>query len=218
MLNQIIQKIPKIKKDVISMDIMMNHVNNTQLKEKWQFTYHTYEEVLKNIALYQKGTHDQTIQNYIINDYETLSQMIYEFKEDLYPIFDYNLFLLLDSFHDDELSTFQIFEKKLFEKHTEFVQIEKVFLTNAKDSFGPLFKKLIEVLQATCTVNEMKFIPFSKLETLSMKESFTKEDFLQAYQATSTSLKYVKDKNLFYQSFLKMRFMMFILLAGEKNV
>ena len=114
MIDSILQNLTKIKKDVIYIDILMNHIVNLMLKEKWQFTRNTYHNLEENVNKYQNGDKTSIIQNYIMNDYETLLQMIYEFKEDLYPIFDSALFLLLDSFTEDELENLQKRTKKLF--------------------------------------------------------------------------------------------------------
>lgn len=76
MIDSILQNLTKIKKDVIYIDILMNHIVNLMLKEKWQFTRNTYHNLEENVNKYQNGDKTSIIQNYIMNDYETLLQMI----------------------------------------------------------------------------------------------------------------------------------------------
>ena len=127
MVDSILQNFTKTKRDVIYMDILMNHIVNQMLKEKWQFTRNTYDNLEENLNKYQHGDKTSLTKNYIINDNETLLQMIYEFKEDLYPIFDSNLFLLLDSFTEIELEKLQKRIKNLFSTYHHFPVLQEVF-------------------------------------------------------------------------------------------
>ena len=55
MIDSILQNLTKIKKDVIYIDILMNHIVNLMLKEKWQFTRNTYHNLEENVNKYQNG-------------------------------------------------------------------------------------------------------------------------------------------------------------------
>ena len=51
MIDSILQNLTKIKKDVIYIDILMNHIVNLMLKEKWQFTRNTYHNLEENTKM-----------------------------------------------------------------------------------------------------------------------------------------------------------------------
>lgn len=102
MLNKIISTIPKITHQVYFLDIIINHVKNIEQKKKWEFTFKTFNNLLESIDLYNSGNHTSVILNYIINDYETLSKMIDEFKEDIYHKVNPQCFMLLDKLSIDE--------------------------------------------------------------------------------------------------------------------
>lgn len=48
MVDSILQNFTKTKRDVIYMDILINHIVNQMLKEKWQFTRNTYDNLEEN--------------------------------------------------------------------------------------------------------------------------------------------------------------------------
>lgn len=218
MIDSILQNLTKIKKDVIYIDILMNHIVNLMLKEKWQFTRNTYHNLEENVNKYQNGDKTSIIQNYIMNDYETLLQMIYEFKEDLYPIFDSTLFLLLDSFTEDELENLQKRTKKLFSTSPHFSDLQESLLKDESPKIKIFLNNLIHLLNHHVSSQDVKFIPFEMMHSLIALEQFTKEDYLKAYQITTKALKYLQDKTVVKEEYLQMRLNVFIMLAGEKDV
>lgn len=218
MVDSILQNFTKTKRDVIYMDILMNHIVNQMLKEKWQFTRNTYDNLEENLNKYQYGDKTSLTKNYIINDNETLLQMIYEFKEDLYPIFDSNLFLLLDSFAEIELEKLQKRIKNLFSTYHHFPVLQEVLLQDETPKIKIFLKNLIYFLNQHLSSQDLKFIPFENIYSLIELEQFTKDDYLKTYQITTKALKYLKDKTLFKEEYLQIRFNVFIMLAGEKDV
>ena len=94
MINKIINESEKITRQVLILDILMGHIKNTYLEEKWVFTLNTYNNLKNEIIEIKENQNNQLIKNYLINDYETLNQMINEFKEDIYDLFNPSLFHL----------------------------------------------------------------------------------------------------------------------------
>ncbi len=218
MVDQIINNIDKTCKDVAIMDILNNHIQNAMLKDKWAFSLNTYNNLINSITSLQQGDTNPIIKNYIINDYETLSQMIREFKEDLYPYFDSNVIVLLDSLSKKELMLFQSFEKDILNKYHHFHDYLEILYLNALDDVKPFINKLITQLKKQLSSNELKFIPFASLEMFLKLDKLDQNLYLQLYQLITKVIKYLNDKDEFTKMALESKFNVIIIIAGEKNV
>ena len=127
MINLIIKEEEKITRQVLILDILMDHIKNTYLQEKWIFTLKTYNNLKNEIKELNNNQDNQLLKNYLINDYETLNQMISEFKEDIYDLFNPSLFLLIDSLNNQLLKELSIYQKNItnYNSYIYNIPIEK---------------------------------------------------------------------------------------------
>lgn len=218
MIEQIIASLNQTTKDVLRLDILMNHTINDELHAKWDFTLNTYHNLLDSIDKYLNGRKEPIIKNYLINDNETLLQMIKEFKEDLYPFFDPNAFVLLDSLNQKELVAFQNFEKQLISKDQSFTPYLEALEQTDVLHLHHLIKEVTEKLETSLLPNEKHLIPFSSLEQIINIDTYKLEDYPKIYQLLNKCIKYLHDKTLFYDDMLEFKFIIIIIFLGVKNV
>lgn len=215
MLEQILQKESKITKEVKTISLLMNHYHNQDLKNKWQFTYQTYQNLLSN--LHQKDI-TKAVENCIINDYETLNLMLSELKEDLNHSFSANAWLLLNSFTIYELEEFARFEEIILIRYATFTDYIKNINKEYLKPFQQMIIALINNLEKTVKPTDVKFIPFNKLATFSKITDLNVNVFISSYQAVTTARKYLVDKNFFKDEYLEFKMITLVMLIGDKNV
>lgn len=218
MLNKIVANINKTSRDVLLIDVLMNHIFNQMLKDKWVFTMNTYHNLLENINLVKDGNSDNIVRNYIINDYETLSQMLQEFKEDIYPVFNSQIFMLLDSFTYQELLELVRYQRNILSKfHSYSTCIQNILSSDIYD-IREFSKKLSEDSIIDIAENDLKFIPLNQLNEIIKTSYLSISQYIYIYQIFTKTLKYFKDKTKYLTQYNKFRFNTLIMMMGDKNV
>lgn len=216
MTTKIINELDKIIRQVTIIDILMDHIHNTYLEEKWEFTLRTYNNLLNEVNEYKTSSLNNTLKNYIINDYETLSQMIEEYKEDIYDLFNPNLFLLIDNLNISSLKELSSFQKELHNK--EFNSYIYYTLNNSinitKEMLSTLKTKLIETLSE----NDLKYLNLDLIDSILNKNTINIDTYIMICQIYKKTIKYLKEDIKINQNYKIILFNSIIMLAGEKNV
>ena len=211
MINLIIKEEEKITRQVLILDILMDHIKNTYLQEKWIFTLKTYNNLKNEIKELNNNQDNQLLKNYLINDYETLNQMISEFKEDIYDLFNPSLFLLIDSLNNQLLNELSIYQKNItnYNSYIYNIPIEKT-----KHQVLLLKNKLIETLSE----NDKKYLNFNMIDDILNKEIINIETYIMICQIYKKTIKYLKEDITINEYYKEIIFNSIIILSGEKNV
>lgn len=211
MINLIIKEEEKITRQVLILDILMGHIKNTYLQEKWIFTLKTYNNLKNEIKELNNNQDNQLLKNYLINDYETLNQMISEFKEDIYDLFNPSLFLLIDSLNNQLLNELSIYQKNItnYNSYIHNIPIEKT-----KHQVLLLKNKLIETLSE----NDKKYLNFNMIDDILNKDIINIETYIMICQIYKKTIKYLKEDITINEYYKEIIFNSIIILSGEKNV
>lgn len=211
MINLIIKEEEKITRQVLILDILMDHIKNTYLQEKWIFTLKTYNNLKNEIKELNNNQDNQLLKNYLINDYETLNQMISEFKEDIYDLFNPSLFLLIDSLNNQLLNELSIYQKNItnYNSYIYNIPIEKT-----KHQVLLLKNKLIETLSE----NDKKYLNFNMIDDILNKDIINIETYIMICQIYKKTIKYLKEDITINEYYKEIIFNSIIILSGEKNV
>lgn len=218
MINKIVTNINKTKRDVFLIDVLMNQIHNQMLQDKWIFTMNTYHNLLDNIDLFLNQNVEQIIKNFIVNDYETLSQMIDEFKEDIYPYFNSQIFMLLDSLNNDELLEMSIHQKNIFNCGYSYSNCIKQILVNDIENIKAFSKDLYHFSLNNIVENDLKFIPLNQLKEISNTTFLSIDQYIYIYQVFNKTLKYIIDKSEFINQYNKIKYNALIMMIGDINV
>jgi hypothetical protein len=211
MINLIIKEEEKITRQVLILDILMDHIKNTYLQEKWIFTLKTYNNLKNEIKELNNNQDNQLLKNYLINDYETLNQMISEFKEDIYDLFNPSLFLLIDSLNNQLLNELSIYQKNItnYNSYIYNIPIEKT-----KHQVLLLKNKLIETLSE----HDKKYLNFNMIDDILNKDIINIETYIMICQIYKKTIKYLKEDITINEYYKEIIFNSIIILSGEKNV
>lgn len=217
MIDQIISEQNKITKDVFIIDILIEHIINQELNDKWKFTLQTYQNLKNEIALYQNK--EQINEYYIINDYETLKQLLNEFKEDIYNLFPHNLFFLIDGLNNESLEQLSQFQKQVKSNYSSFNNYIDNLL-NQTITFKHQLIALDQFLNQIEDQNEKKYIPFENIKSLiyAKESQVTKEVYFTINQIFTKMYRYFKNNQELVRMYQDIRFNTIIMTAGEKNV
>lgn len=216
MLNKIISTIPKITHQVYFLDIIINHVKNIEQKKKWEFTFKTFNNLLESIDLYNSGNHTSVILNYIINDYETLSKMIDEFKEDIYHKVNPQCFMLLDKLSIDEFKSLKAYENNILDKYELFSKYTTKYLLYELEDIKSFGKKVIGFIeQEQIIIN--KNLPYNKLANILKLHILDINTLIKIYNIFTTSMKNL-DSDIFNDEYQKLKFDTIIAVIGDIDV
>lgn len=216
MLNKIISTIPKITHQVYFLDIIINHVKNIEQKKKWEFTFKTFNNLLESIDLYNSGNHTSVILNYIINDYETLSKMIDEFKEDIYDKVNPQCFMLLDKLSIDEFKSLKAYENDILAKYELFSKYTTKYLLYELEDIKSFGKKVIGFIeQEQIIIN--KNLPYDKLANILKLHILDINTLIKIYNIFTTSMKNL-DSDIFNDEYQKLKFDTIIAVIGDIDV
>lgn len=219
MLNKIITTMPKIIHQVLVIDSLMQHVNDNELKLKWQFSLNTYDNLLKNVNLYKESSNiDKITINYIINDYETLTQMIDEFKEDIYDKVNPQVFMLLDRMTFEEVNLYKIYTSNICEKYESFNKYITKYLLYELEDIKSYTKKIINYLDFNIELKENKNIPYTKLNNILKLHILEKASLIQIYNIFTSTIKHLDNIDIIKDDYQKLKFDTLITMIGDINV
>lgn len=211
MINIIINEEEKITRQVLILDILMDHIKNNYLEEKWVFTLNTYNNLKNEINEVKEKQNDQLIKNYLINDYETLNQMINEFKEDIYDLFNPSLFILIDSLNNKMLQELSTYQKNITNSNSYIYNIP---VEKTKHQLFILKNTLLE------TLSDMykKYLNFNIIDEILNKDVINTETYIMICQIYKKTIKYLKEDIKINEYYKEIIFNSIIILSGEKNV
>lgn len=216
MINQIIKEINKTTKDVYKLDILMDHIINTYLIDKWAFTIRTYFNLSDEINQYLDiNTKDNVNVNFIINDNETLSQMINEFKEDIYDLFNPNLILLIDGMTNEQLIELSSVQKEVKNKYLSFNMYSHNIL-NDISTIKEYLSMLKEELNKLSDNNSIYYC--NLIDKLYEVNEYNIDMYMNLYQLFNKTNKLFKENIKLNHIYKEIRFNMIMILAGDKNV
>ncbi len=218
MINKIINELEKITKDVYRIDILMDHITNSYLEDKWIFTMKTYNNLKKEIENYQNPTLNATVNpNFIINDYETLTQMISEYKEDIYTLFKPNLFILIDGLNNEKLLELSNTQKEVKQKYSSFKIYEDyiVSCSHFVRNYLIILKKELEEINDEL---EKKYIPFDNIKKCIYTNEYNKDIYININQIFTKMNKYYKQNEELIKISKEIRFNTIMMIAGDVNV
>lgn len=216
MINQIIKEINKTTKDVYKLDILMDHIINTYLIDKWAFTLRTYFNLSDEINQYLdiNTKHNVNI-NFIINDSETLSQMINEFKEDIYDLFNPNLILLIDGMTNDQLIELSSVQKEVKNKYLSF----NMYSHNILSDISRIKQNLSMLKEELNKLNDANSLYYCNLiNKLDEINEYNIDMYMNLYQLFNKTNKLFKENIKLNHIYKEIRFNMIMILAGDKNV
>lgn len=216
MINQIIKEINKTTKDVYKLDILMGHIINTYLIDKWAFTIRTYFNLSDEINQYLDiNTKHNVNVNFIINDSETLSQMINEFKEDIYDLFNPNLILLIDGMTNDQLIELSSVQKEVKNKYLSFNMYSHNILSDIS-RIKQYLSMLKEELNKLSDNNSIYYC--NLIDKLYEVNEYNIDMYMNLYQLFNKTNKLFKENIKLNHIYKEIRFNMIMILAGDKNV
>lgn len=218
MVEKIINSLSKISHTTLKMDILMEHIIDPLLNDKWAFTLNTYDNLVDSIRKYQDGNLDSIIKNYIVNDYETLTQMIDEFKEDIYPLFDVQATILLDTFSVDELKELLKVQNNVIKNYHSFSVYIQENLATSKIEVMAYIKTLLTNIYDLVNPNDIKFLPLDQLENMTTLYYINQEVYLNIYKMLTKTLKYISQKEEYIDTYNKIKYNVAIILMGDKHV
>lgn len=216
MINQIIKEINKTTKDVYKLDILMDHIINTYLIDKWAFTIRTYFNLSDEINQYLDiNTKDNVNVNFIINDNETLSQMINEFKEDIYDLFNPNLILLIDGMTNEQLIELSSVQKEVKNKYLSF----NMYSHNILNDISRIKQYLSMLKEELNKLSDNNSIYYCNLiDKLYEVNEYNIDMYMNLYQLFNKTNKLFKENIKLNHIYKEIRFNMIMILAGDKNV
>lgn len=216
MINKIINEFKKITKEVYQLDILMDHIKNNYLEEKWVFTLRTYHNLETEINNYLNPLLSKNVNlNYIINDYETLTQMILEYKEDIYHLFNPNLFLLIDGLNNNLLKELSIIQKQILNEYKSFKMYSCYIYKNPIKNVLIQLKNELEQLE---DINIKKYINFDKIKNLILYDEYNLDIYITIYQLFTKTIKYVQNNNELEDIYKQIRFNTIMITSGDINV
>lgn len=217
MLNKIISTISKTTHQVYFLDTIMHHVKNLVLKEKWAFTFRTYNNLVDSINIYKSDNQSAVIVNYIINDYETLYKMIDEFKEDIYNKLNPQIFMLLDKFSVEDFISLKEYEKSVLEKYETFSKYIGKYLLYELEDLKMLAKKVINVIDENEELKTNKLIPYDKLHNILKLHILDTSTLIKIYNIFTSTMKIIEEECL-KEDYQKLKFDTVIALIGDIDV
>ncbi len=209
MVEKITNDLPKLKKDIAIIDLLMNFVKDSELKGKWVYTINLYQDLENNIRQYQIVEVNQTLINYIDNDNYMLNRMIGEFKEDIYPLFSANCLVLIEKLKYDELRSMS----KEIDENLKIYSI-KHYIDNIYAIDLIKFKKCAtRLLEESIDENSKKLV--NKVVDLY---GLNKNIYIQIEQMFSKIIKTLENKDDYINEMHDFLLHAFVILAGDKNV
>lgn len=216
MINKIINEFKKITKEIYQLDILMDHIKNNYLEEKWVFTLRTYHNLETEINNYLNPLLSKNVNpNYIINDYETLTQMILEYKEDIYHLFNPSLFLLIDGLNNNLLKELSIIQKQILKEYKSFKMYSYYIYKNPIKNVLIQLKNELEQLE---DINIKKYINFDKINSLILYDEYNLDIYITICQLFTKTIKYVQNHSELEDIYKQIRFNTIMITSGDINV
>lgn len=197
-MTEIASKIIKLRKETIAkfdrIHILLLLSPSEELSKQLDYTEEIYLVMLELLED-NMDNEEISIVNRLVNDCETVNNLLNDIKDDLSKKFNLMSLLYLDKLKGEILAYFYSKLEELLEQAGNLENLPNYINEKSSDEIIIFMKYLLEYINEYATEQELRLIPFKYIQEHTIKTEFNLKKWIEFQKNVSFTLKYIHCDN-----------------------
>ncbi len=197
-INKILKSEKQIEHNIVLLNILLACKKDEELSKEMQYVINKNNEMqqeiqdyLQKLAAGESSPTMRSLYNQIVNDCDTILNIIDDAKAEMFSKFKAASLLMLDNMSNENLVVFEENLNLRLQSFTNWQELSEHIYEDTVTEVVCFTKDLLQYINDNATMREKRIIPLAYLQKILSLKAFTFKDWVEIYNNLKFTIKYL---------------------------